>query len=64
MSQHFETWMDAYLDEELNAQQRRQFEKHLQSCPECRLHVAKRQQLARLLQSAPAAGGLRVRSNL
>lgn len=52
MNQHIEHWIDAYFDGELNPNQVRKFEKHLESCPECLARLEERESLSVLLQSA------------
>lgn len=50
MNQHIETWIDAYLDGELNEKQISKFEKHLETCPECLVMIEEREKLSNLLQ--------------
>ena len=51
MNQHIDTWIDAYLDKELNEIQTAKFEKHLETCPACLVQLEERKQLSKLLQS-------------
>jgi anti-sigma factor RsiW len=55
MNGHIQPWMEAYLDEELPAGQRRQVDAHLANCPECRAELDQRRALSSLLHSTPAA---------
>lgn len=50
MNQRIETWIDAYLDGELNEKQVVRFEKHLESCPACLARLEEREKLSSLLQ--------------
>ncbi len=50
MNQHIETWIDAYLDGELNEKQSSRFERHLAGCPACQQRIEERDKLSRLLQ--------------
>ncbi len=45
MSQHLESWLDAYIDGELTDRQQKKLENHLENCPECLLQLEKRQRL-------------------
>lgn len=58
MNEHLNTWLDAYLDGELDAARRAQVEQHLQGCAECRQRLAERHELAALLGRLPVARGL------
>ena len=51
MNQHIETWIDAYLDGELNEKQIVKFEKHLETCPQCLELINEREKLSGLLQT-------------
>lgn len=56
MNDHVETWLDPYLDGELNRLQQGRVDKHLAQCPECRKLLAQRRALTNLLQEmAPAS---------
>lgn len=55
MNLHIEPWMDAYLDGELNALQRRHADAHLAACPHCRAELARRRALSGLMLSVPGA---------
>lgn len=57
MSNHPETWLDAYLDGELPEGRRQQIEKHLAKCEQCQEQLAKRKTLSALLQQAPIPHG-------
>jgi hypothetical protein len=50
MNQHIETWIDAYLDGELNEKQIVKFEKHLETCSQCLELINEREKLSSLLQ--------------
>jgi predicted anti-sigma-YlaC factor YlaD len=58
MNGHLKELLDAYLDGELNASQRRQAEAHLEGCPECRSELEQRRALSSILRAdpMPAAG--------
>ncbi|MBN1148151.1 MAG: zf-HC2 domain-containing protein [Anaerolineales bacterium] len=58
MKEHISTWLDAYLDGELDASQAEQIEAHLAGCPPCQALLEQRRSLSRLLQEAPTASGL------
>jgi hypothetical protein len=55
MTIHVNTWIDAYLDDELTDSQRQQVEIHLAGCPQCRDLLNQRQALSMLLREYPAA---------
>jgi anti-sigma factor RsiW len=57
MNGHLEELLDAYLDGELSASQRRQAEAHLKDCPDCRAELEQRRALSPVLQTAPACAG-------
>lgn len=59
MNGHVEQWIDAYLDGELPAQQRRQVETHLEGCSKCSELINQAQALSSLLREAPQAVGLK-----
>jgi anti-sigma factor RsiW len=59
MNGHPETWIEAYLDQELTEQQKKQFEKHLAACQPCRELLAERRALSALLAEVPPAEGLK-----
>ena len=59
MSPHVEEWLDKYLDGELSPAQQGRVQAHLEQCPHCQGLLAERHSLSALLQSAPAAAGLK-----
>jgi len=59
MNGHIERWLDAYLDDELEATLRSQVETHLTSCLDCQKLLAQRSALSTLLLQVPAAQGLK-----
>ena len=59
MSQHLESWLDAYIDGELTDRQQKKLENHLENCPECLLQLEKRQRLSSLLQTVPTIADLK-----
>jgi hypothetical protein len=59
MSQHLETWINAYLDGELTEKQQQKMEIHLSKCQQCRLDLDEYQNLSSLLQDSPPADGLK-----
>ncbi|MBI9044179.1 MAG: zf-HC2 domain-containing protein [Anaerolineaceae bacterium] len=59
MKKHVELWIEAYLDGELNPNQQRKLEKHLENCPECLQMIAERQALSSLLQDHPLRAELK-----
>ncbi len=59
MNGHIERWLDAYVDNELEARLRSQVETHLTGCLDCQALLAQRRALSTLLQQEPAAQGLK-----
>jgi anti-sigma factor RsiW len=57
MNGHLKELLDAYLDGELNASQRRQAQAHLQGCPECRAELERRRALSSTLRADPMPAG-------
>ena len=53
MPDHKFELLNAYLDGELNPQQRRKFEAHLESCEECQAELESLESLSGMLAEAP-----------
>ncbi|MBN1306061.1 MAG: zf-HC2 domain-containing protein [Anaerolineales bacterium] len=53
MSEHVYEWLNAYYDGELQGQQLRKVEAHLEECPECRAELEGLQSLSLKLQESP-----------
>jgi predicted anti-sigma-YlaC factor YlaD len=53
MSDHIQTWLQAYHDGELRGAHRRRVEAHLESCSECQEILGRIQSLSALLQGSP-----------
>ena len=59
MNGHLEAWLDPYLDDELQHQQKMQVEAHLSTCERCRGLLNERLALSALLRAVPPAAGLK-----
>jgi hypothetical protein len=53
MNEHVKHWLEAYYDDELEENRRRQVESHLAHCPSCRAELERLETLSTLLRSSP-----------